>query len=214
MYTPIKNLMTAYAVNGQVDDYQRDFQQGQRIQPKEPGVGIKIVAGMTSGALAAGLSNPTDLIKTRMQAAGPVRGPASIMRMIIREEGIWGLWKGATPSMIRAALLTAAQCATYDEVKLVLRRQGWQDDLNTHLVVSGIAGLVTTTVTAPVDMVKTNVFVNRSRVLKCVVDIYTRFGIRGFFRGWGATWARQGPMTTVVFVVNEALRPLLGLQSF
>jgi solute carrier family 25 uncoupling protein 8/9 len=115
--------------------------------------------------------------------------------------------------MVRAAMLTAAQCVTYDEVKLVLKRQGWQDDLATHLVVSGIAGLVTTTITAPVDMVKTNVFVNRMQVWDCVVDIYKRFGVKGFFRGWGATWARQGPMTTVVFVVNEALRPVLGLQA-
>ena len=213
MYMPIKDLMSAYTI-ARLDGYNYDSNGHlYLLPPQEPGVGVKIVAGMTSGAVAAGLSNPTDLIKTRMQAAGPVQGSLSIIKVILKEDGILGLWKGATPSMVRAAMLTAAQCVTYDEVKLVLKRQGWQDDLATHLVVSGIAGLVTTTITAPVDMVKTNVFVNRMQVWDCVVDIYKRFGVKGFFRGWGATWARQGPMTTVVFVVNEALRPVLGLQA-
>lgn len=34
----------------------------------------------------------------------------------------------------RAALLTAAQCATYDELKLFfVRGLGWEDNLQTHL---------------------------------------------------------------------------------
>lgn len=33
----------------------------------------------------------------------------------------------------RAALLTASQCATYDELKLFFVRQlGWEDNLQTH----------------------------------------------------------------------------------
>ena len=34
---------------------------------------------------------------------------------------------------MRAALLTSAQCATYDELKnLFVRRLGWEDNLQTH----------------------------------------------------------------------------------
>ena len=36
-------------------------------------------------------------------------------------------------SMARAALLTASQCATYDELKvLFMRNLGWEDNLQTH----------------------------------------------------------------------------------
>lgn len=192
----------------------------QALATKEgesPGLGLKIVAGMSSGAVAAGLCNPTDLVKTKMQAADAVgKSSWTITKDVFREEGIRGLWKGTTPSMARAGLLTAAQCATYDEVKLLFTRQfGWEDGIGTHLAVSGVAGLVTTTVTAPVDMVKTNMFVNSgySGPWDCVKDIYKRMGVRGLFKGWGANWARQGPMTTLVFVVNEAIRPRMGLGS-
>jgi len=180
----------------------------------------KIGAGIASGAVAAGICNPTDLVKTRMQAAGPgaTMGPVAVMSSIVRQEGVVALWKGTTPSMVRAALLTAAQCATYDEVKMLFTRHlGWEDGIKTHLCVSAVAGLVTTTVTAPVDMIKTNMFVpggkQYSGPLECMVDIYKRMGVRGLFRGWGANWARQGPMTTLVFVCNEAIRPRLGLES-
>lgn len=201
-------------------------------------------------------------------------------------------------AQIRAAVLTASQCATYDEVKLFfLRNLGWEDTVGTHLAgasktrwrearappsteriealssprrhsfflplaVSTVAGLVTATVISPVDMVKTNIFVNPkySSPLACAVDILHKQGVRGMFRGcvsvrsrlpthlccasirdaavpstrrrahtdpsmltaslpsflrrWGANWARQGPMTTVIFVTLEALRHEFGLGAF
>lgn len=62
----------------------------------------------------------------------------------------------------RAGVLTAAQCATYDEAKkawMVLT--GGDDSLSTHVGASMISGLVTTTLTAPVDVIKTNMFVGK-----------------------------------------------------
>lgn len=80
---------------------------------------------------------------------------------------------------------------------------------------STLAGLVTATVISPVDMVKTNVFVNPkySGPVDCTLDILRTQGIRGMFKGWGANWARQGPMTTVIFVTLEALRHHFGLEA-
>ena len=62
----------------------------------------------------------------------------------------------------RAAVLTASQCATYDEVKQTLIKfTGAGDNFGTHLASSMITGLVTTTATAPVDVVKTHMFVGK-----------------------------------------------------
>lgn len=63
----------------------------------------------------------------------------------------------------RAAVLTAAQCATYDEAKKAwMLLVGGDDTLSTHVCASMISGLVTTTLTAPVDVIKTNMFVGES----------------------------------------------------
>jgi hypothetical protein len=107
-----------------------------------------------------------------------------------------------------------SQCATYDEVKQYFRHTlHWDDTLPTHLVVSGVAGLVTTTAIAPVDVVKTRMFMaaGSMTMMGTLRALYTEQGVRGLFKGWSANWARQGPMTTVVFVVSEAVRPWFGL---
>lgn len=65
-----------------------------------------------------------------------------------RDEG--GVDKGIV-AQVRAAALTASQCATYDVSKqLWMELTGWSDNLPTHLGASMATGLVTTTVTAPV----------------------------------------------------------------
>lgn len=94
--------------------------------------------------------------------------------------------------MVRAGTLTAAQCATYDELKgLFISRFDWRDGITTHLTVSALAGLVTTTVTGPFDMVKTRMFVGDGGsigLVECCRGIYREQGVKGFFRGWGANW--------------------------
>ena len=66
-------------------------------------LGRKVAACMASGALAAGLSNPTDLVKTIMQqgAGGGAGGAFGVMSQVVRTEGVRGLWVGTTPSMVR-----------------------------------------------------------------------------------------------------------------
>jgi len=64
-------------------------------------LGSKVAAGMLSGALAAGISNPTDLIKTHMQKGGGAQGgPFTVLARVVRSEGVRGLWVGTTPSMV------------------------------------------------------------------------------------------------------------------
>lgn len=62
----------------------------------------------------------------------------------------------------RAAVLTASQCATYDEIKQVIMKvTGMGNHFGTHLGASMVTGLVTTTATAPVDVIKTHMFVGK-----------------------------------------------------
>jgi hypothetical protein len=67
--------------------------------------------------------------------------------------------------MARASLLTASQCATYDEAKRgVMAATGWgASHLGTHLLAASATGLVTTTITNPADVVKTMMFVGEPR---------------------------------------------------
>lgn len=56
-----------------------------------------------------------------------------MIRHVIAVDGVRGLWRGCVPGMARAATLTAAQCATYDEAKqAIVKASGSVHGANAH----------------------------------------------------------------------------------
>ncbi|GFR52872.1 hypothetical protein Agub_g15500 [Astrephomene gubernaculifera] len=187
----------------------------------KPSFEMKVLSGSLSGGLAAAVTSPIELIKTRLQAAGKdpnaQKSSMGVIRAVVAADGVAGLWKGAMPGLIRSAILTAAQCATYDEVKRVVRQTtGWGDGVSLHLSSSMIAGLVTTTITNPIDVIKTRMFVGGktySGPIACAAHVMKSDGLIGFMKGWSASYARLGPHTVIMFLTAERLRKYAGLQS-
>lgn len=112
------------------------------------------------------------------------------------------------------AALTATQCVTYDHAKRFWARiTGWGEGIKLHLGASLITGLVflkkkssyllkiryylfrlvTTTVTAPLDMIKTNMYASGDYgVVEITHRILDKEGFRGLLRGWSAAYVRLG----------------------
>jgi len=201
MYTPIKNIL---------------------IGDEKPTFAMKVAAGSISGGVAAAITSPIELIKTRLQCAGnnPAKPKTSmgVIKAVVAADGVVGLWKGAMPGLIRAAILTAAQCATYDEIKRkVVNLTGWNEkNLATQVTSSMLAGLATTTVSNPIDVVKTRMYVSGgqySGAMACLADVVRKDGMMGLMKGWSASYARLGPHTMIMFLTAEQLRAYAGLQS-
>lgn len=78
-----------------------------------------------AGFVGALFANPADLALVRMQADNqlPVAERRNYKNVfdafgrIAKEDGIGGLWRGATPTVIRAVVLNLAMLASYDEAK-------------------------------------------------------------------------------------------------
>lgn len=65
------------------------------------GIGSRLLAGCTTGAMAVAFAQPTDVVKVRLQAqarcagrAGRYCGTIDAYKTIAKEEGMRGLWKG------------------------------------------------------------------------------------------------------------------------
>lgn len=101
------------------------------------------------------------------------------------------------------------QCATYDSVKQFLLTgirpatssiasaigledvfiDNMGDGFKTHFTASMVTGIVSTTLTNPVDVVKTRMFCGGGESLVAVVgDVWTKEGVMGFMRGWVANY--------------------------
>ncbi|XP_022728210.1 mitochondrial substrate carrier family protein ucpB-like isoform X1 [Durio zibethinus] len=182
----------------------------------------KIASGAFAGAISTALTNPVEVLKVRLQMNSDLRqrGPIAEMRRIVSKEGIGALWKGVGPATARAAALTSSQLATYDESKQILVK--WtplEEGFYLHLISSTIAGLVSTLITAPMDMVKTRLMLQRESIghykngFHCAYQVLRTEGPRGLYKGGFAIFARLGPQTTIIFILCEKLRKLVGLNA-
>lgn len=95
---------------------------------------------------------------------------------------------------------------------MLKRTTGIQEGLLAHFGAAMTAGLVTTTVSTPADVVKSVVMSSKPQVgvRKCVEHIYRNEGARGFMRGWTANYARLGPHTLLTVIAYENLRTAVG----
>ena len=76
---------------------------------------------MTAGAIGSFVGTPSDMIMVRMQT-DPTLPPSQrrnyknvfdALQRIPREEGVTRLWKGATPTIMRASFSSAGMFTTY-----------------------------------------------------------------------------------------------------
>jgi solute carrier family 25 protein 38 len=100
-----------------------------------PSVGINFVSGTVAAVAATVLTQPADVIRTRMQlnlaAAGASAAAAAapqtthgIFRQILEQQGMRGLLSGAAPRVVKRTLQTALLWTLYEELYPALVRAG------------------------------------------------------------------------------------------
>lgn len=77
----------------------------------DPTVLKKVSAGSASGAIATFITNPIELLKTRLQSCSTM-GPLAVIQKVVKKEGITGLWKGTMPSAVSLGPLPCEQKCT------------------------------------------------------------------------------------------------------
>ena len=133
---------------------------------------------------------------------------------VYKEEGFRRLFSGATTATSRAVLMTIGQIAFYDQTKIILLNTGYfQDNVSTHFLASLAAGAIATTMTQPLDVLKTramNAKPGEYKNLFELVKFTAKLGPLGFFKGYVPAFVRLGPHTILTFVFLEQLRMNFG----
>mmetsp|Transcript_7436 Transcript_7436/g.22008 ORF Transcript_7436/g.22008 Transcript_7436/m.22008 type:complete len:305 (-) Transcript_7436:550-1464(-) len=180
---------------------------------------IKIAAGMTTGALAILVASPTDLVKVRMQSEGklpegtPKRYPSATKAygIIVKEEGLAGLWKGVGPNVARNAIINAAELASYDQIKQTLLEMKVVDDNVYCHILSGLgAGFFAVICGSPVDVVKSRMMGDAQGQYKGVLDCFAKTlkndGMGAFYSGFLPNFARLGSWNIAMFLTLEQVK--------
>ncbi|XP_007546074.1 mitochondrial uncoupling protein 2-like [Poecilia formosa] len=185
------------------------------------GIGSRLLAGCTTGGMAVALAQPTDVVKVRFQAqarsneyARRYCGTIDAYKTIAKEEGIHGLWKGTGPNIARNAIVNCTELVTYDFIKdFLLTSTPLSDNLPCHFLSAFGAGLCTTVIASPVDVVKTR-YMNSalgqySSVLNCAAAMMAKEGPLAFYKGFMPSFLRLGSWNVVMFVTYEQLKRAL-----
>ncbi|XP_061668065.1 solute carrier family 25 member 47-A isoform X1 [Syngnathoides biaculeatus] len=181
-----------------------------------------LVGGITQMLLVA----PGDIVKVRLQCQTEsvrrgtkpkYRGPFHCLLSILKEEGLRGLYRGATPLALRDGPGFAIYFLTYNTVCEWLTESGKAKPAwSAVMLAGGFAGMMSWTLSTPMDVIKARLQVDGVRgtrryrgLVHCVAETVRAEGVGLFFRSMGINCVRAFPVNMVVFVTYELFTGLL-----
>mmetsp|Transcript_17189 Transcript_17189/g.36405 ORF Transcript_17189/g.36405 Transcript_17189/m.36405 type:complete len:299 (-) Transcript_17189:158-1054(-) len=183
----------------------------------EPTLPQRVAAASATGFGGSVCANALDVVKIR-QFAHPARYPSFVgaMRALVASEGVLSPFvRGVSASAPRGAAIAVGEVSTYDATKAALKRAGYTDGFNLHVVTSLLTGVVATTVAAPFDLLKSRVMASEhagDNLCSVLLRLCRREGVLALFNGWAPTYLRLGPHAVLTFPLFEASRKILGLE--
>lgn len=126
----------------------------------------KFGIGTAAGGIASAISTPVEVAMVRMYsdgaaAPGQRRGYRNIgdaLVRIAREEGVLGLWSGASPTIARSMVANCVQLGAYDQAKEIYSGFGFRwlhEGVGLHVAASTTSGFMYSLATLPIDSAKT-----------------------------------------------------------
>ncbi|KAK0596855.1 hypothetical protein LWI29_019666 [Acer saccharum] len=188
----------------------------------------RLLSGFGAGVLEAlTIVTPFEVVKIRLQQQKGLstellkyKGPVHCARVIIREEGLRGLWTGAAPTVMRNGMNQAAMFTAKNSFDVFLWKkhegdgkilQPWQS------MISGFfAGTVGPFCTGPFDVVKTRLMAqNRQRgelkykgKIHAVRMIYSEEGLLALWKGLLSRLMRIPPGQAIMWAVADQVTGL------
>lgn len=186
------------------------------------------LGGVGTGALQSLILSPVELLKIRLQLQNPEtnqEGPVKLAKRIIRREGIRGLYRGLTITVLRDAPAHGVYFWTYEYTREQLHpgcRKSGQESLRTMLVAGGLAGVASWVCCYPLDVVKSRLQAQTQLqhsypppkyhgIIDCFRKSVREEGYEVLWRGLGTAVARAFLVNGAIFTAYEiALRFLVN----
>eukprot|EP01091_Cochliopodium_minus_P002392 TRINITY_DN12257_c0_g1_i1.p1 TRINITY_DN12257_c0_g1~~TRINITY_DN12257_c0_g1_i1.p1 ORF type:complete len:286 (+),score=75.50 TRINITY_DN12257_c0_g1_i1:34-891(+) len=182
------------------------------------GFKAKLLAGMIGGGFGSIAGNPADLVLNRMTSDGRLevskrrnyKNVFEALMRITREEGVYTLWRGCSPTIARAIVLNAAQLGCYSQSKEMILNTGFlSDGILVQTMASFVAGFFATCVSLPIDILKTRIQTMKDQTYKSPLDCLKKTiqveGVLSLWKGFSPYFLRLGPQTVFTWIFMEQL---------
>ncbi|CAK9818223.1 Calcium-binding mitochondrial carrier protein Aralar1 [Anthophora quadrimaculata] len=176
----------------------------------------EIISGACAGGSQVIFTNPLEIVKIRLQVAGEIAGGSKVRAWaVVKELGIFGLYKGARACFLRDVPFSAIYFPMYAHTKARLADEGGYNTPLSLLVSGALAGVPAAALVTPADVIKTRLQVVARRgqttysgLLDCAKKIYKEEGPRAFWKGATARVFRSSPQFGVTLFTYEVLQRL------
>ncbi|XP_027548914.1 solute carrier family 25 member 34 [Neopelma chrysocephalum] len=160
-----------------------------------------LVLGATAGCLACFLTNPLEVVKTRLQLQGELQAPGTYPRpyrgvlravgAVCRADGLGGLQKGLAAGLLYQALMNGFRFYCYSHAE----DAGWTRYPGGTVAAGAVAGAVGAFVGSPAYLVKTHLQAqtvaamavgyqhHHENITTAFRSIYRQHGVVGLWRG-------------------------------
>lgn len=184
-----------------------------------------MLASATAGVISRSLCHPLDTCKARLQNPGSeFTSTFQVVRQTLRHEGIGGLYRGLGTVISIGTPAFVLYLATYEQAKKTfLGMSALQGDYEFvgHFGAGMAAETVSCLVYVPVDVVKERLQVQRrlrsGQEISGTLPMYRGTwhalstimqteGLRGVYRGYGATLLSFGPFSAFYFLFYEKFK--------
>ncbi|KAF2470244.1 mitochondrial carrier [Lindgomyces ingoldianus] len=188
--------------------------QGLAEHPRKADGGTKnykgFVAGVFSGITKLSVGHPFDTIKVRLQTTdhSQFKGPLDCLLQTLRNEGVKGIYKGATPPLVGWMFMDSIMLGSLSVYRRILNDNifnptrelnfGQQPKLPVlgHAMAGTMAGWTVSFIAGPVEHIKARLQVQYqaqkaqrlySGPIDCLKKTFRNHGVRGVWHGLSAT---------------------------
>ncbi|KAG9235958.1 mitochondrial carrier domain-containing protein [Amylocarpus encephaloides] len=178
-----------------------------------------MLAGMSAGGLASIFAvTPTERIKTALiddaRGARRYRSTMHAVRLVVREDGLKGLYRGFAGTTLKQASATSFRMGSYNILKDYQEVRDIPQNTAMNFVNGSVAGVITTLCTQPFDTIKTRSQAAQvTTTAEAVKSILRDGGAAGFWRGTimrlGRTVFSGGILFTTAEAVSKVLTPMV-----
>ncbi|KAI6378116.1 hypothetical protein MCOR25_002360 [Pyricularia grisea] len=200
------------------------------------------IAGAIAGCGAVTATHPFETVKIRMQLQGELRdkghqphfyrGPFHGVSVIVRNEGLRGIYRGISCAYVYQVLLNGCRLGFYEPMRQTLTglfyKDKTQQSLGINIFCGASSGIIGAAAGSPFFLIKTRLQsyspflpVGTQHEYKNAVDgmrqIYGAEGVKGMYRGVGSAMIRTGFGSSVqlptYFFAKRRLVKHLGMEE-
>ena len=205
-------IFEAYEAIPMDDDRPREVQR-MKEETLMAAIRAQLYAGGIAGCISRTSTAPLERFKVIIQSRIPGATSQSLfteLGIIFKESGFFGFWRGNGANCLKVAPETAAKFIFFEHGKKMIAKDPGNVTVREKFMAGSLAGMVAQLMVYPLEVLKTRMSIAKPGHYRgfydCLNQIYRNRGLRGLYKGAGASTMGIIPYAGVDLMINSVIR--------